>query len=107
MAYALNNLSAATAWVASFGVHAPVTFAAPMMAHDATRDVLRDAQVALYCDHDHEAMHALRQARRLLNGADPRGQDAMRAVDEAAWHIRHHETAAAQSMLDLARDRLR
>lgn len=105
MADSSNSLTAATAWVASLGVHAPPA-AEAVWSRGPALDVLRNAQVALYCDHEHEAILALRQARRLLADGDRQGLQARRAVDEAAWHIRHHETRAAQSALQNARDRL-
>lgn len=105
MAYSSNAFTAATAWVASLGMHAaPAAAAVP--AHGAALDVLRHAQVALYCDHEHEAILALREARRLLAHDDRQGLQARRAMDEAAWHIRHHATGAAQTALQHARDHL-
>lgn len=105
MADSSNAFTAATAWVASLGVHAPDT-SSTSWPHGPALDVLRNAQVALYCDHEHEAILALREARRLLADGDQQGLEARRAVDEAAWHIRHHATRAAQSALQHARDRL-
>lgn len=105
MADSSNSFTAATAWVASLGVQAPRP-AGAAAAHGPALDVLRNAQVALYCDHEHEAILALREARRLLADGDLPGLEARRAVDEAAWHIRHHATRAAQSALQHARDRL-
>lgn len=105
MADSFNSFTAATAWVASLGVHAP-HHDAPPVQHEVARDVLRHAQVALYCDHDQDAIHALREARRLLAEADARGQLARRSVDEAAWHIRHHHAGEALTALEAARDRL-
>lgn len=105
MADSSNAFTAATAWVASLSMQAsPPATAAP--THGAALDVLRNAQVALYCDHDHEAILALRQARRLLADEGLPGLAARRDVDEAAWHIRHHATGAAQSALQHARERL-
>ena len=72
-------------------------------AQGAAAAALRTAQVELYCDHDAAALVALREARRHLSGSAQVGADTLSAVEQAAWHIRHHAMDAAQRSLDQAR----
>jgi len=68
---------------------------------------LRLAQVELYCDHDTLALHAIQRARHQLQAqADVATTRELVALDEAAWHVRHHELGAAVATLDAARLRL-
>ncbi len=68
---------------------------------------MRVAQVEVYCDHPAQAIQAIQRARRQLAGQT--GWAATRelaALDEAAWHVRHHENGAAVAALDASRTRL-
>lgn len=67
---------------------------------------LRDAQVQLYCDHDAAAISALAEARRSLMAEAVPEATALATLEAAAWHIRRHETDAAQRAIVQVRDRL-
>ncbi|MEY8877583.1 MAG: hypothetical protein AB9M60_13815 [Leptothrix sp. (in: b-proteobacteria)] len=98
---ATDDLGAALA-----AAHQAATDAAAQASLQA-RAELRTAQVELYCDHRTQALQAIRRARRQLSqpqdGAAPH---ELAALDEAAWHVRHHEDGAALDSLDLARTQL-
>ena len=104
MPNALDTLAAATALLGSLTMSAPAAAEPPADQRQA-RQVLRTAQVELYCDHDAAAMIAVREARRFLVGTVHEGR-VLASIDEAAWHIRRHEMADAQRALVMARDRL-
>ena len=62
---------------------------------DALHQQLRDAQVALFCDHDEAALHALREARQELVGHVPNDSPLLVAVEEAVWFVRRHDMVGA------------
>lgn len=74
--------------------------------HDATRHELRAARVELYCAHEDAALQALRRARGALLAEDPLAAPLLAAMDEAAWHIRHHAPHDAHLVLEATRERL-
>lgn len=101
---ALDILGTAGAWVAGLAAHGQ-TVLAPL-PHDATRHELRMARIELYCAHEDAALLALRRARGTLAAEDPQAVPLLAALDEAAWHIRHHAPGDAHQVLEAARDRL-
>jgi hypothetical protein len=71
-------------------------------------DHVRRAQVDVYCSHDSLAISAIREARRALHAAAAAGvADALVALDEASWFIRHHEFLRAEDALETALDLMR
>ena len=106
MASSFSPLTAAAAWVASVAMHSPAAAAPQAPDARAVRDQLRAVQVELYCDHEQAALQALRHARRLASTAVGGGADTRRALEEAAWHIRHHDSGRAHLALVQARDSL-
>lgn len=69
---------------------------------------VRRAQVDVYCSHDSLAISAIREARRALHAAPAGGvADALVALDEASWFIRHHEFLRAEEALETALDLMR
>lgn len=93
----------AAALVGGLGLQATDPEQASGPAQGAAAAALRSAQVELYCDHEAEAMQALREARRHLSGETPVDARTITAVEQAAWHIRHHAMDEAQRSLDQAR----
>ncbi|MCW5668368.1 MAG: hypothetical protein KIT86_01830 [Hydrogenophaga sp.] len=73
-------------------------------------DHVRRAQVDVYCSHDSLAISAIREARRALHAAAAAAAgvaDALVALDEASWFIRHHEFLRAEDALETALDLMR
>lgn len=71
-------------------------------------DHVRRAQVDVYCSHDSLAISAIREARRALHVTSAGGvADALVALDEASWFIRHHEFLRAEEALETALDLMR
>jgi hypothetical protein len=106
MTSSFDTLTTTAAWVASVAL-TPAAAAPQAQDAHALRDQLRSVRVELYCDHEQAALQALRQARRrLASHAVSGGADTMRALEEAAWHIRHHDSGRAHAALVQARDSL-
>jgi len=74
--------------------------------HALALHALLMAQVELYCDHDAAAVVALREAHRALLRDSCFAIAALASLDEAAWHIRHHEMREALRAITRARDSL-
>lgn len=71
-------------------------------------DHVRRAQVDVYCSHNGLAMSAIREARRTLHATSSGGvAEALVALDEAAWFIRHNEFLRAEEALETALDCMR
>lgn len=70
------------------------------------RDALLHAEVELFCDHDHEAIRAIRIARVAVVASAVVPMQARLEIEEATWHIRHHELAQALYSLEAARGHL-
>lgn len=101
-----NAFDVASALVASQALReAEPEAAAPLLG--PARAALANARVELYCDHEAAALRALREAREAMIGAGGAPVEAMGAVEEASWHIRHHHGNEAQIALQVARDILR
>jgi len=65
---------------------------------------LRAVQVELYCDHQDNAIHLLRDVRRqLMAQRDPDTSADLRQLDKVSWLVRHGDTVAAIATLDAAR----
>lgn len=68
---------------------------------------LQVAQVELYCDHQAQALVAIRHAMQLLEAcADKALEPQLAALSEAAWHVRHNESLVAVALLDRTKDQL-
>jgi hypothetical protein len=64
---------------------------------------MRVAQVELYCDHPATAIGAIRRARKSLQAAqDPSLATELAALEQASFHVRHHDAGAAVAALDVA-----
>ena len=74
---------------------APVAASHPT-SHLAARIAVRAAQVALYCDHEGAALHALQRARRALLDDAVDEAVPLASLDAAAWQVRRHDAEAAQ-----------
>lgn len=98
-----------TAWGAASG-YAGASHPHGSPAHPVPAGVaaaLRNAQLELFCGHDHRAMTAIGLARReLAHQSDPVLARELAALDEAAWQVRHRYGSAAIATLDAARSRL-
>lgn len=72
----------------------------------ALRDDVREAIVAIYCDHDEQAARRVGHARWLVR--ETAGADAASSqhLEEAAFHLRHHHPWEALSALRQASDAL-
>jgi hypothetical protein len=70
------------------------------------RDALLRAEVELFCDHEHEAIKAIRLAREAVVASAVVPMRARLEIEEATWHIRHHEVAKALYSLEAARGHL-
>ncbi|ANH67349.1 hypothetical protein [Mitsuaria sp. 7] len=65
---------------------------------------LRAVQVELYCDHQDNAMHLLRDARRqLMAQRDPDNTRDLRQLEKVSWLVRHGDTVEAIATIDAAR----
>ncbi|PIM51001.1 hypothetical protein CS062_22080 [Roseateles chitinivorans] len=65
---------------------------------------LRAVQVELYCDHQDNAMHLLRDARRqLMAQRDPASAAELRQLEKLSWLVRHGDTVEAIATIDAAR----
>lgn len=95
----------AVALVQSVG-HAAATPREAHHAHDEVLDVLRTAQVELYCDHESAAMAAVREARKGLDTHTAQDSLALADLEEAAWHLRHHHADEALNAIGRARKTL-
>lgn len=68
---------------------------------------LRAVQVELYCDHQDNAMHLLRDARRqLMAQRDPDSASELRQLEKLSWLVRHGDTVEAIATIDAARGRV-
>lgn len=109
----LNSASATTAIVAALAAGSGAAMADPTLDREIVQAraqafvSIRSAQVELYCDHPSLAVAAIRAALLQLETSSTRHAATMLAsLDEAAWHVRRHETAAAHRALDRAVSRL-
>lgn len=67
-------------------------------------DQLRAVQVELYCDHQVNAIHMIRDARRLLlANRDADSVQGVRQLDKISWLVRHGDTVEAIATLESAR----
>jgi hypothetical protein len=83
--------------------------AAPAMSStdvQALRDDVREAIVAIYCDHDEQAARRVGHARWLLREGAGAGTVSSVHIEEAAFHLRQHHPWEALSALRLAGDAL-
>ncbi|HSX93287.1 MAG TPA: hypothetical protein VLG41_10230 [Hydrogenophaga sp.] len=78
----------------------PSTNLAPLL------DDVRDAMVAIYCDHDAQAAHRIEHARSLLRDQSGSSMAAWSLLEEAAFHLRLHHPWSALSALRQAGDAL-
>ncbi len=101
-----DSLSAACALIGSLGMHAPEARATLPMPVASVRHCLRTAQVELYCDHDHAALHALLKARHDMAEYLPPSSSQLQAMEVALWHVRRHELDAAQQAIAFLNDQL-
>lgn len=89
------------------GHHRPSTalagHAAPLTS---LLDDVRDAMVAIYCDHDAQASHRIEHARGLLRDHEGSSTAAWALLEEAAFHLRLHHPWSALSALRQAGDAL-
>ena len=69
-------------------------------------DDVRDAMVAIYCDHDAQAAHRIEHARGLLRDHEGSCIAAWSLLEEAAFHLRLHHPWSALSALRQAGDAL-
>lgn len=69
-------------------------------------DDVRDAMVAIYCDHDSQASHRIEHARSLLRDHNGSSTAAWALLEEAAFHLRLHHPWSALSALRQAGDAL-
>lgn len=69
-------------------------------------DDVRDAMVAIYCDHDTQAAHRIEHARLLLRDQEGSSTAAWALLEEAAFHLRLHHPWSALSALRQAGDAL-
>lgn len=69
-------------------------------------DDVRDAMVAIYCDHDSQAVHRIEHARSLLRDQAGSSMAAWSLLEEAAFHLRLHHPWSALSALRQAGDAL-
>lgn len=80
--------------------HVVATQLAPLL------DDVRDAMVAIYCDHDTQAVHRIEHARALLRDHKGSSTAAWALLEEAAFHLRLHHPWSALSALRQAGDAL-
>lgn len=106
MTHPISAFDLTSALVASQALPATPS-AAAVIPNETAREALNHARVELYCDHEAAALRALREAREAMIGAGGAPVEAMGAVEEASWHIRHHHGNEAQIALQVARDSLR
>ncbi|WP_431103474.1 hypothetical protein [Roseateles noduli] len=65
---------------------------------------LRAVQVELYCDHQDNAMHLLRDVRRqLMAQRDPDNSSDLRQLEKVSWLVRHGDTVEAIATIDATR----
>lgn len=72
----------------------------------ALRDDVREAIVAIYCDHDEQAARRVRHARWLLRETVMAGAASSMHLEEAAFHLRLHHPWEALSALRQASNAL-
>ncbi|MBX3608741.1 MAG: hypothetical protein KF871_02500 [Hydrogenophaga sp.] len=72
----------------------------------ALRDDVREAIVAIYCDHDDQAARRIGHARWLLREGASEGTVSSMHIEEAAFHLRQHHPWEALSALRQAGDAL-
>ena len=87
--------------------HAHTAVASPISADiRALRDEVREAIVAIYCDHDEQAARRVEHARWLLREGASEGTASSLHIEEAAHHLRLHHPWEALSALRQASDSL-
>ncbi|OWQ84429.1 hypothetical protein CDN99_24375 [Roseateles aquatilis] len=65
---------------------------------------LRAVQVELYCDHQDNAIHLIRDARRMLMAhRDADSVRDLRQLDKVSWQVRHGDTVQAIATLESTR----
>lgn len=84
----------------------PDTPAAAATDVQALRDDVREAIVAIYCDHDEQAARRVGHARWLLRDHTGAGAAPSLHLEEAAFHLRQHHPWEALSALRQAGDAL-
>lgn len=72
----------------------------------ALREDVREAIVAIYCDHDEQAARRVEHARWLLREGASEGTASSLHIEEAAHHLRLHHPWEALSALRQAGDAL-
>lgn len=73
---------------------------------EALRDDVREAIVAIYCDHDEQAVRRVAHARWLLRGqADPSIATTLQ-LEAAAFYLQRHQPWTALSALRVSSDAL-
>jgi hypothetical protein len=72
----------------------------------ALRDDVREAIVAIYCDHDEQAARRVDHARGLVRDGAAEGSASSLHLEEAAYHLRQHHPWEALGALRQAGDAL-
>lgn len=72
----------------------------------ALHDDVREAIVAIYCDHDAQAVRRIGHARWLLREGAAEGSVSSMHLEEAAYHLRQHHPWEALTALRQAGDAL-
>lgn len=87
--------------------HAPPHASGPAGADvQALRDDVREAIVAIYCDHDEQAARRVDHARSLVRTGAAEGSASSMHLEEAAFHLRQHHPWEALGALRQAGDAL-
>ena len=103
----LVDLVAALASASAYGGTEDSARNAQLAAQASVGQDMRTAQVELYCDHDAQALLAIRRARAALEAShDTAAAQALIALDQASWHVRHKHMDAALEALNSARSGL-
>lgn len=98
----VDAMVGATAYAPQFHEASDPSLPTAVMEH------VRQARVDVYCSHNRQAMRAIHDARRALHASPIGGvADALIALDEAAWFIRHNDFLHAEEALETALDRVR
>lgn len=87
--------------------HSHTTATTPASADlHALRDDVREAIVAIYCDHDDQAARRVIHARELIREGAAEGSASSMHLEEAAYHLRQHQPWEALGALRQAGDAL-
>lgn len=103
-----SNFTLVGALVGASAYAHPLLAAAAIPAIGDAMAKIRRAQVDIYCDHNGQAITAIREAGRQLR-ASSSGMMAvtLAMLDEAAWLVRHNDYRGAEEALDAALAHLR